>query len=212
MVILTLSYRDYEVGWICALPMEMTAAIAMVDERHGDLPRAPGDDNTYVLGRIGDHNVAIATLPIGEIGTNSAAQVAIQMLRTFPSIKIGLMVGVGGGVPGQKDIRLGDIVVSKPTKRNGGVFQYDRGRTLPEGSENSGFLNAPPRILRSAVAALIALHDIPGQNKIAEYLSTDTNPNFHHVMGIQRQRSTNYLNPIISALVVRPVIYVIEHA
>ena len=99
MTTVTLSYEDYKVGWICAQSVEMTAAIAMLDELHTALQRAPGDDNTYVLGRVGEHNVAIASLPIGERGTNSAAQVAVQMLRTFQSVKIGLMVGIGGGVP-----------------------------------------------------------------------------------------------------------------
>jgi len=144
MTTIKLSHGDYKIGWICALPLEMTAAIAMLDQLHQPLEHSPGDDNTYTLGRIGGHNVAIASLPIGEIGTNSAAQVAIQMLRTFPSIKIGLMVGIGGGVPTREDIRLGDIVVSKPTGQTGGVFQYDRGSNLPDKFKISGFLNAPP--------------------------------------------------------------------
>jgi nucleoside phosphorylase len=166
------SYQDYGVGWICALPLELSAAIAMLDEQHQDLPRAQGDDNTYILGRIGDHNVAMASLPIGEIGNNSAAQVASHMQRTFPLIKIGLLVGIGGGVPSPKhDIRLGDIVVSKPSKENGGVLQYDMFRNAPTRFVNFGFLNAPPRALRSVITTLKAWHEIPGQNKLSEYLS-----------------------------------------
>jgi hypothetical protein len=35
------------------------------------------------------------------------------MMHSFPNIRIGLLVGVGGGAPSPKhDIRLGDIVVS----------------------------------------------------------------------------------------------------
>jgi hypothetical protein len=59
----------------------------------------------------------IAILP--EIGTNSAATVAIQLLNDFPSIRFGLLVGIGGRVPDEEedgnDIRLGDVVVSMPT-------------------------------------------------------------------------------------------------
>jgi hypothetical protein len=44
------------------------------------------------------------------------------MLRSFPNIKIGLMVGIGGGVPTKHDIRLGDIIVSSPENGLGGVF------------------------------------------------------------------------------------------
>ena len=32
-----LSHEDYTVGWICALPLEMTAAKAMLDETHSNL-------------------------------------------------------------------------------------------------------------------------------------------------------------------------------
>ena len=40
---------------------------------------------------------------------------ANQMLSSFPSIRFGLLVGIGGGVPSEEtDIRLGDVVVSKP--------------------------------------------------------------------------------------------------
>jgi nucleoside phosphorylase len=43
------------------------------------------------------------------------------------------MVGIGGGAPDDHDIRLGDIVVSEPTTRYGGVMQYDRGKAIDGG-------------------------------------------------------------------------------
>jgi hypothetical protein len=57
------------------------------------------------------------------------------MRSTFPAIRFGLMVGIGGGVPSKKiDIRLGDVVVSKPTAGTfGGVLQYDFGKTISRG-------------------------------------------------------------------------------
>jgi nucleoside phosphorylase len=94
----------------------MAAAKAMLDETHLNLPTSSNDQNTYVPGRIHDHNVVIACLPSGVYGTTSAATVASQMLSTFQSIRFELMVGIGGGAPTEKiDIRLGDVVVSKPT-------------------------------------------------------------------------------------------------
>ena len=145
----SLHHHDYTVGWVCALPLEMAVAKAMLDETHPDLPTSSNDQNTYVLGRIGAHNVVIACLPSGVYGTTSAATVAIQMLSTFRSIRFGLMVGIGGGVPGQDaDIRLGDVVVIKPTGDFGGVVQYDFGKTVSQGVfERTGRLNRPPQIL-----------------------------------------------------------------
>lgn len=89
--------EDYTVGWICALATELVAAQAFLDEQHEALGRKAIDDNNdYVLGRIGKHNVAIAVLPAGEYGTDSAAIVAKDMLHTFLNVKTGLMVGIGG--------------------------------------------------------------------------------------------------------------------
>lgn len=155
-------HKDYTVAWICALPLEMAAAAAMLDERHRGLPTKPNDHNTYILGRIHDHNVAIACLPSGVYGTTSAATVATQMQSTFESIRFGLMIGIGGGVPsGSADIRLGDVVVSKPTRDSGGVIQYDYGKTVTGGRfERTGVLNKPPPVLLTAISRLQAEHNL----------------------------------------------------
>ncbi|KAI9661783.1 MAG: hypothetical protein M1821_009022 [Bathelium mastoideum] len=160
----------YTVGWVCALPIELAAAKAMLDEQHHDLPQDDHDDNTYTLGSIGDHDVVLACLPAGQTGTNSAAAVAVHMKSTFPAIRFGLMVGIGGGVPGPEDIRLGDVVVSQPGKGHWGVIQYDIGKSSPSGTKRTGFLNTPPRILLTAVSKLRADHDL-GRSHISNYIS-----------------------------------------
>ncbi|KAF1734198.1 putative ankyrin repeat protein [Beauveria bassiana] len=150
-----LSHEKYTVGWICALPIEMSAAVAMLDETHQGLPRADEDTNTYTLGRVAAHNVAIACLPSGYYGNNNAAAVATNMRRTFPCMRLCLMVGIGGGAPGKADIRLGDVVVSE------GVLQYDLGKALSEGRfTRTGIMNRPPQELLTAVANLRARHRI----------------------------------------------------
>src|SRR5436190_24182059 len=109
-----LTYRDYTVGWICALEVEQAAARALLDREHPRLPSIAGDPNRYRFGCINGHNVVIACLPDGETGTNPAATVATRMTLNFPSLRFGLMVGIGGGVPtppDYSDIRLGDVVV-----------------------------------------------------------------------------------------------------
>ncbi|KAJ4864668.1 phosphorylase superfamily domain-containing protein [Trichoderma breve] len=127
--------ENYTVGWICAISTERVAAEAFLDEKHeGPENVSIHDNNAYALGKMGRHNVVIAVLPDGEYGTASAATVARDMLHTFPNIRIGLMVGIGGGVPSaEHDIRLGDIVVSAPRNGKGGVFQYDFAQYEAEG-------------------------------------------------------------------------------
>src|SRR5271155_5271618 len=167
----SLKHEDYTVGWICALPKEMAAATAMLDETHKDLIPPSTDSNTYYLGRIGEHNIAIACLPKGEIGNNPAATVATRMSSTFKSIRFGLMVGIGGGVPSKRhDIRLGDVVVSAPTGQHGGVVQWDFGKTTKDGFKHTGTLNRPPAVLMTALSKLEATHE-KEDSKIPKYLS-----------------------------------------
>ena len=157
--------EDYTVGWICAITTEYVAAQAFLDERHDRLEYLPpNDNNNYTLGRVGKHNVVIAVLPDGEYGISSAATVARDMLHSFPNVRIGLMVGIGGGAPSEKhDIRLGDIVVSVPRDGKGGVLQYDFGKTIQDQSfRPTGFLNQPPMVLRAAVNGLKAQYESEG--------------------------------------------------
>lgn len=147
-------------GWICALPAEMAAALGMLDQQHNPLEQDPHDENNYVLGCIGVHNVVLACLLSGVTGLTSAAAVAIQMSASFKWLRFGLMVGVGGGVPSQEhDIRLGDVVVSKPSGTFGGVIQYDFGKTMEKGRfMRTGSLNKPPNVLLTALSNLEAKH------------------------------------------------------
>ncbi|RYO95808.1 hypothetical protein DL765_011770 [Monosporascus sp. GIB2] len=145
---------DYTIGWVCALPTELAAAKAMLDHVHAILPNDPNDGNSYTLGAIHGHNVVMACLPSDNYGTNNAAFVANNMRRSYPSIRVQLVVGIGGGVPGQADVRLGDVVVGHV------VVQHDLRRTMGNGkSELVGTPCKPPSELLAAIAKLRAEHE-----------------------------------------------------
>lgn len=197
-----LTHSDYTVGWICALAKtELVAAGAMLDEEHPLLPAAdPKDDNSYLLGRVGTHNVVIACLPAQTTGKVSAASVAKDMARSFKNVRFGLMVGIGGGAPyygttnnntaedGESensdseesdsgdtqdiDIRLGDVIISMHSKSTEAVVQYDFGKSLQEKEfiRIGGTLNKPPNIVLNAVSMLQGQHERKG-HKIVELLS-----------------------------------------
>jgi nucleoside phosphorylase len=121
-----LTHDDYTVGWVCVLLSELNASRALLDEEHERLQSREKDDNSYLLGKMEDHNVVIAFPGSGVSGTDAAAQTATNMVRTFRKIRFGLMVGVGGGAPKPpdledplKDIRLGDVIVSDPKGNHG---------------------------------------------------------------------------------------------
>jgi nucleoside phosphorylase len=166
-----LSHNDYTVACICPMGVELAAVEGMLDEIHENLPSSR-DQNGYTLGRIGRHNIVVAVMPA--IGNNRAASVAIQLLNDFRSIRFGLLVGIGGGVPGEEedDIRLGDVVISKPTATFGGVVQYDMGKVTVSGIlQRTGTLKPPPTVLIANVERLQA-QQIRNGSQIPRHLAT----------------------------------------
>ena len=162
----SLPIEQYQ-GVVCALPEEMSAAIAILDERHKPIIcQDKRDPNNYVLGRIHEHNVVIACLSAGIYNTNAAARVSRDMLKTFTGLRFRLMVGIGGGIPNPQnglDIHLGDVVISQPDQTYGGVVQYDLVKNLGDDHfDRKGFLKPPPTMLLTALATLRADHNIGG--------------------------------------------------
>ncbi|KAB8212112.1 ankyrin repeat-containing domain protein [Aspergillus parasiticus] len=169
--------NEFQIGWICALAVEAAAAKELLDERFDALDEQDvTDPNAYILGRIGKHNVVIACLPTGQYGTSSATTVANHLTRTFSkSLRVGLMVGVGGGIPSSdNDIRLGDVVISCPVGPHGGVVQYDMGKHLVGGTfSRTGSLNSPPRSLLTAISRLRA-DELTDEPEFYEYMKSAT--------------------------------------
>ncbi|KAI4767255.1 purine and uridine phosphorylase, partial [Aureobasidium sp. EXF-3400] len=170
----TLSHGSYGIGIICALLEEKAAMEMMLDEEHEQLEQQSRDHNSYTFGKIGKHNVVIACLPGGHQGKAAAATAAVHMMYSFP-IKLGLMVGIGGGVPSQvPTIRLGDVVVSMPEDTHGGVIQYDLGKLESDGFRRKGHLDKPPKALLGAVTSLRAKHE-PKDPDFPRYLTAIAN-------------------------------------
>ncbi|KAB2576106.1 hypothetical protein DBV05_g5268 [Lasiodiplodia theobromae] len=84
-----------------------------------------------------------------------------MLLRSFPEIRFGLLVGIGGAIPHDgTDIRLGDIVVGQPSGSEGGVIQYDLLKAKAGGAhERKDFLNSPPEVLLYALVNLQSQHE-----------------------------------------------------
>ncbi|KAH7125067.1 hypothetical protein B0J13DRAFT_589089 [Dactylonectria estremocensis] len=126
---LQLDPANYTVGWICAISIEYLAAQLCLDEQH-ERPEhvSRHDNNDYTLGRVGKHNVVIAVLPDGEYGTSSAQ--ASQEICCIAS-------------------------QTAPRDGEGGVLQYDFGKTIQDQSfRQTAFLNRPPTVLLTAVSGL----------------------------------------------------------
>ncbi|KPI34343.1 uncharacterized protein AB675_11224 [Cyphellophora attinorum] len=167
---------EYTIAWIAALAHERAAAEELMDEEH-EKPKGfyqhSRDQNSYSWGRYGEHNVVIASLPSGLYGLVSAAHVAGGLLASLPHLRSGLLVGIAGGLQDEaeasklkdsKKILLGDVVVSDPDDRNGGIIQHDlyKATVQTDGAQErkpKGFVNAPPLHLLAALSNLRSKHE-----------------------------------------------------
>jgi nucleoside phosphorylase len=164
-----LDHSAYRVGWICPLEVEQIAAMAMLDEEHELLPQKPTDHNIYKLGSVNNHSVVVTGLP--KTGNCSAATVVTQMRMTFPNLRYALLVGIGGGVPTKTDsgmIRLGHVIVSKPTGIHSGAVQYDHGKAKDGYFERTGAIAPPPPILLNAAQALAVQRELLNHDPVWE--------------------------------------------
>jgi nucleoside phosphorylase len=124
------SRQDFEIAIICALPLERDAVEALFNEDYEadgfSYGKAAGDRNAYMVGKLGNQHAVLAYMP--GMGSVSAAAVAAHIPSSFPKIKIGLIVGICGGIPKSRDgaeILLGDVIISTS------VIQIDFGRQYP---------------------------------------------------------------------------------
>ena len=139
---------QFGVAVICPLEVEALAMIRQLDVDK-DYGEEFSVDCHFTLGGIGKHNVVITSLPAGRKGHTSAAVAAQQTKVKFPNIQCILLVGIAGGVPSEKnDIRLGDIVVSFPDGKYGGVVQYDFGKEEEQFTHSGQMNSAPQRLLK----------------------------------------------------------------
>jgi nucleoside phosphorylase len=92
--------------------------------------------------------------------------VAVNLVRTFQNVRVGFMVGIGGGVPSREhDIRLGDVVVGSPGSGHPGVFQYDFGKAVQgKAFQFTSCMNLPPKAVRAAITEIRADHELCGNS------------------------------------------------
>ena len=180
--------EDYTVAWIAPLAIEAAAALQLLDEHHAAPARKPGQTLVYHFGRMGDYNVAIACFPAGECGIGIAGSMAAEMKHDLPNLKIGLLVGIGAGIPSpENDINLGDVAVAVPDGNSPGVIGYDLVKIEPEEVHLKQWQNASPPMLRSAISTLDA-----------QFLASNGSDSYFRSY-LERFAGTNFVRPQTSS-------------
>lgn len=165
-----LSCSDYHVAWICPVAdVELLPARLMLDEEHNTPPyNTHYDENTYICGAINGHAVVIATCPHGETGNVNAGRLTGPMFKTFPNIRMAVLVGIGGGIPrpvvledALENLHLGDVVVGWPGDGKPACVYHDRGRSKADGQfELVSTMQSPDWRLTNALSILVSDHEM----------------------------------------------------
>ncbi|KAI0570469.1 hypothetical protein Alg130_11221 [Pyrenophora tritici-repentis] len=158
------SCADYHVAWICPVAdIELLPARLMLDEEYPTpLYDTHYDENTYVCGTISGHAVVVATCPPGETGNVNAGRLTGSMFKTFPNIRMAVLVGIGGGIHGLavsedslENVHLGDVVVGWPGDGKPACVYHERGRWKVDGQfEMVGTMGNPDWRLTNALGFL----------------------------------------------------------
>jgi nucleoside phosphorylase len=161
-----LSCADYHVAWICPVAeIELLPARLMLDDEHPTPSYDTHyDENTYICGSVNGHAVVVATCPPGETGNVNAGRLTGSMFKTFPNIRMAVLVGIGGGIPrpevsedALENLHLGDVVVGWPGDGKPACVYHDRGRSKGDGQfEMVGTMGNPDWRLTNALGILVS--------------------------------------------------------
>ncbi|KAM0471568.1 hypothetical protein ACHAPX_009224 [Trichoderma viride] len=157
--------EDFEIAIVCGLPLEYDAVTLASDEGWEE----DAENNDCKTGRIGKHNVVLALLP--SMGKASAASTAANIRSSYCHVRLCFLVGVCGGVPqtGNREVLLGDVVVSKAIVSYDFGRQYPDGFTLKEGVESN--MARPDRHVRKQLAMFETSDgNLRLQEKVARFL------------------------------------------
>ncbi|KAL8903006.1 MAG: hypothetical protein Q9207_004213 [Kuettlingeria erythrocarpa] len=173
-----LTRGDYHVAWICPVAdIELLPARLMLDEEYPTPSYDTHyDENTYICGTIKGHTVVVATCPQGETGNVNAGRLTGPMFKTFPNIRMAVLVGIGGGIPrpevsedSLKDIHLADVAVGWPADGKPACVYHDRGRAKVGNFELLGTMADPDWRLTNALGFLASDHKL-GRAKFQDQL------------------------------------------
>ena len=151
------------VAVLTALACEFAAVTAVLRQPRPGVAGPAGDPNLYLTGELPSrdpgaaHQVVTTVLP--HDGNRSAAVVATDTLRSFPTIKCVIFCGIAGGVPDLQpggNVSLGDVIVAVD-----GVVDYDHTHTVDGQTELRRQLQGLSADMLRAVQELRAAYQDP---------------------------------------------------
>ncbi|HEV2784561.1 MAG TPA: hypothetical protein VGX25_34695 [Actinophytocola sp.] len=168
--------RRPTVGLVTAIPEEFVAMRVLLDDSIERI--VPEDPAYYVLGTLPSRDArrrhGIALTLLGATATNAAATGCANLIRSFDSISVVIMVGIAAGIPNpqrpERHVRLGDIVVATQ-----GIVDYDHVYSVDGAVEQRRSFPAPsPRLTQSA--DMLKADELSGHRAWEQWLDLSRHP------------------------------------
>jgi nucleoside phosphorylase len=163
------------VGIVTAIPEEFVAMRALLDDATETY--IANDPAVYIRGMLpsreeDQHHRVVLTL-LGATAMNAAASGCSNLVRSFPSIIVVIMVGIAAGVPSpqrpERHVRLGDVVVASQ------IVDFDHIRAVEGGVEPRRPMSLPsPRLAHCA--DILRTDELSGYRTWEEWLDPSGRP------------------------------------
>ncbi|KAF4968194.1 hypothetical protein FSARC_4384 [Fusarium sarcochroum] len=147
--------RRYHMAIVAPLREDYVAAKALlhsIDHEHSLTPSG----SECILGKIGSHHLVL----VGNAEVSTDVSVSVEntvtdLLREYPSIRAGFLIGVDAKAPRDGIARPGDVVVGSPQGLEPGVVQFDADKTTTYCRLSATHqMNRPPSAVQSAITSL----------------------------------------------------------
>ncbi|RMJ17817.1 hypothetical protein CDV36_002500 [Fusarium kuroshium] len=143
--------QHYQVVLILPLRGDYEAAVKLLDECFTQRSlHSSGAE--YTLGQTGLHHVVLVTGLSKTSAADSVASVVPDLLKEYPFIRAGFLVGVGAIAPSEGLAQVGNIVVGMPQGYESGLVRFDADKSRHEKRLHViGHWSKPPLFVNPAV-------------------------------------------------------------
>ncbi|RSL60807.1 hypothetical protein CEP53_005308 [Fusarium sp. AF-6] len=143
--------EHYPVALILPLRGDYETAVKLLDECFTQRSlHSSGAE--YTLGQTGPHHVVLVTGLSKTSAADSVASVVPDLLKEYPFIRAGFLVGVGAIAPSEGLAQAGDIVVGMPQDYESGLVQFDADKARREKTLHTmGHWQKPPPFVGQAI-------------------------------------------------------------
>lgn len=139
---------------------------------------ATGDVSHYLLGTVPSRNAdrrhGIVLTLLAATANNAAASGSVNLMHSFPSVSIVIMVGTAAGIPSphrpDQHVRLGDVVVATY-----GIVDYDHVQAMDGGTEQRRPFPLPSPLLVHC-ADLLKADELRGHRSWEQWLDLSRGP------------------------------------